>query len=134
MVEGVKIMRPIFAERVLVWLAGKELFASGGEAGLATDDAKRHFVRANAETVYHPGGTCRIGSDDGAVVDPVLRARFGRITGGRFVGYADADRRQYHCATTIIAERAADMMRACRPWSGHAHMSKESGRGCRALA
>ena len=31
------------------------------------------FVRTRAETVYHPVGTCRMGHDAGAVVDPELR-------------------------------------------------------------
>ncbi len=31
------------------------------------------YVRANADTVYHPVGTCKMGSDDQAVVDDQLR-------------------------------------------------------------
>ncbi|MCA0339862.1 MAG: GMC family oxidoreductase N-terminal domain-containing protein [Proteobacteria bacterium] len=33
------------------------------------------FVRARSETVYHPVGTCRMGADDAAVVDPSMRVR-----------------------------------------------------------
>src|SRR5699024_5958055 len=34
-----------------------------------------HFVRAHAQTQYHPVGTCRMGNDDVAVVDAALRVR-----------------------------------------------------------
>ena len=33
----------------------------------------RSWVRHNAETTYHPVGTCRMGTDPAAVVDPELR-------------------------------------------------------------
>jgi choline dehydrogenase len=33
------------------------------------------FVRARAETVYHPVGTCRMGADDASVVDPSMKVR-----------------------------------------------------------
>ena len=33
------------------------------------------YLRETAATVYHPVGTCRMGSDDAAVLDPQLRVR-----------------------------------------------------------
>ncbi|OIQ92132.1 alcohol dehydrogenase [mine drainage metagenome] len=33
------------------------------------------YIRGNAETIYHPVGTCRMGADDAAVVDSRLRVR-----------------------------------------------------------
>ncbi len=38
-----------------------------------SDDELIDWVRHNAETTYHPVGTCRMGSDPQAVVDPELR-------------------------------------------------------------
>ncbi|MCW3834601.1 GMC family oxidoreductase [Sphingomonas canadensis] len=42
---------------------------------LADDAALERLIRARADTVYHPVGTARMGSDDGAVCDPRLRVR-----------------------------------------------------------
>ncbi|WP_206366474.1 GMC family oxidoreductase [Sphingomonas gei] len=42
---------------------------------LADDIALEALIRARADTVYHPVGTARMGSDDEAVVDPRLRVR-----------------------------------------------------------
>ena len=37
---------------------------------------KDHFgLRQTLITAHHPAGTCRMGTDDGAVVDPTLRVR-----------------------------------------------------------
>ncbi len=39
------------------------------------DDEIVAFCREHATTIFHPVGTCRMGSDDDAVVDPDLRVR-----------------------------------------------------------
>ena len=38
-----------------------------------TDAELRDFVRRAASTIYHPSGTCKMGIDHMAVVDPDLR-------------------------------------------------------------
>jgi choline dehydrogenase len=40
-----------------------------------SDDDILGFARANGATIFHPAGTCRMGSDEEAVVDPHLRVR-----------------------------------------------------------
>lgn len=40
-----------------------------------TDEDLLQFVRGNGASIFHPVGTCRMGSDDDAVVDPRLRVR-----------------------------------------------------------
>src|SRR5262249_51775413 len=42
-------------------------------AHLRSDDELLDWVRRNAETTYHPVGTCKMGTDSRAVVDPELR-------------------------------------------------------------
>ena len=40
-----------------------------------SDDDILQFARANGATIFHPAGTCRMGPDEDAVVDPHLRVR-----------------------------------------------------------
>src|SRR5690606_26211163 len=42
---------------------------------LDDDQALDELIRNRADTVYHPVGTCRMGADEEAVVDPTLKAR-----------------------------------------------------------
>jgi choline dehydrogenase-like flavoprotein len=44
-------------------------------AGCVTDEELAPEIRLRAGTVYHPVGTCKMGVDDMAVVDPQLRVR-----------------------------------------------------------
>ena len=41
----------------------------------ATDADVRAFIRRTADTIFHPAGTCRMGTGADAVVDPQLRVR-----------------------------------------------------------
>ena len=64
-----------------------------------TDDEIRAVLRQRSDTIYHPVGTCRMGTDDLAVVDPELRVR--GLAGLRVVDASvmpTLDRRQHQRA------------------------------------
>lgn len=77
-----------------------------------TDADLEAFIRRRAETLYHPVGTCRMGVDDMAVVDPDLR-----VHGLEALRVVDASvmptiiRGHTNSPTIMIAERAADLIR-----------------------
>jgi choline dehydrogenase len=72
MVECVRQSQRIFAQDAFSDLVSGRVYP---EDGVESDEEVLDFVRRKAETVYHPVGTCRMGDDDGAVVDPELRVR-----------------------------------------------------------
>ena len=72
MVKGVKMSREIINQKAFDQYRGAELNPG---PDVQTDKEIEEFVRANAETIYHPVGTCKMGSDEFAVVDDKLRVR-----------------------------------------------------------
>jgi choline dehydrogenase len=107
LVAGVKLSREIAATGQLAKLLGKEVFP-GPEA--ASDDQLRANIRATCNTIFHPTGTCRMGTDDASVVDPSLRVR-----GLRGLRVADASIMpriiggNTNAPTIMIAEKCADL-------------------------
>src|SRR5690348_2834941 len=69
---GMKILREIYWQKSFRDLWDTEVVP--GEA-FATPSALWEFARNTGGTVFHCVGTCRMGSDDNAVVDPQLRVR-----------------------------------------------------------
>jgi choline dehydrogenase len=71
LVRGVKLARDILRAPSLAKLISEELKPSRSR-DISDVDLENH-VRQYAKTVYHPSGTCRMGSDANAVVDPCLQ-------------------------------------------------------------
>ena len=70
--KGVKMSREVINQKAFDQYRGAELNPG---PDVQTDKEIEEFVRANAETIYHPVGTCKMGSDEFAVVDDKLRVR-----------------------------------------------------------
>ena len=72
MIECVRLAREIFVQDAFRPYAGDELYPG---AATRSETEVLDFIRRKAETIYHPVGTCKMGEDDMAVVDPALRVR-----------------------------------------------------------
>ncbi|HYL93315.1 MAG TPA: GMC family oxidoreductase N-terminal domain-containing protein, partial [Alphaproteobacteria bacterium] len=70
LVEGIKLARKLAQAPAFSKYRGAELLPGSA----ANDDkALRQYVSKMTETLYHPVGTCKMGSDTSAVVDSQLR-------------------------------------------------------------
>ncbi len=72
MIECARLAREIFAQAAFRTVAGKEIYPG---SDLQTDAELLAHIRRKAETIYHPIGTCKMGIDESAVVDPQLNVR-----------------------------------------------------------
>ena len=110
MIKGARMMRDILQAPALEKYRHKEMF--GTETAQTDADWEQH-IRARADTIYHPVGTCKMGVDDMAVVDPDLRVR--GIEGLRVVDASVMPTLvsgNTNAPTIMIAEKAADLIKA----------------------
>jgi len=110
MLAGIKQARKIFAQPAIApYTAGETVPCTPVET---VDDARR-VAQENGTTIYHPVGTCKMGEDPMAVVDP--RCRVHGLTGLRVVDASvmpTVTTGNTNAPTIMIAEKAADMIRA----------------------
>ena len=71
MKRGFRLVRRILDAPAFAPFAAKELYT----ADVRTDAEIEAAIRERADTIYHPVGTCRMGSDERSVLDPQLRVR-----------------------------------------------------------
>ncbi len=108
MVDGMKMTREVVAQTPMDPFRGAEL--SPG-ADCQTDDDWLQFARQNGQTIYHASGTCRMGTDANAVVDPALKVN--GIEGLRVVDASIMPTivsGNTQAAVFMIAEKGADLI------------------------
>ncbi|MGE0626807.1 MAG: GMC family oxidoreductase [Hyphomicrobiaceae bacterium] len=108
--DGVKAVRRLFATDPLAGAIAGEVRPG---SHVRSDDEIDEFLRRNCETAQHPAGTCRMGTDDDAVVDAELR-----VNGVDGLRVADCSimpnviGSNTNAPTIMIGEKAAEMIRA----------------------
>jgi choline dehydrogenase len=108
LVAGVKMLREVAKGGALAPYRGVE--RSPGESA-RTDAEIESYVRGGLETLYHPAGTCKMGTDADAVVDPALRVR--GVEGLRVIDASIMPRipgGNTQAPTVMIAERATSLL------------------------
>lgn len=108
LVRGAKLIQNIMRSPAFDKVRGKPFYESDTH-----DDAKlREDIRARADTVYHPVGSCKMGSDDFAVVDDRLRVH--GIDGLRVIDASimpNLVSANTNAPSIMIAEKGADMIK-----------------------
>lgn len=105
---GLRWMRRVFEASPMADAVIGE-FSPGRDCQSDTDWDR--YIRSTSQTVYHPVGSCRMGQDDMAVVDPRLRVR--GVEGLRVVDASimpQITSSNTHGPTVMIAEKASEMI------------------------
>jgi choline dehydrogenase len=109
MVQAVKLSREIFRTKPLADWVGDELMPGPDYKG---DGKLDEFVRKTSDSYHHQAGSCKMGLDDMAVVDPQLRVH--GIAGLRVADASVMPQVQSgncHSGIVMIAERCADWIK-----------------------
>ncbi len=110
--QGLGMSREIARQPDLDPFRGPEL--TPGENVASAVDIER-YIRTTTSTVAHPIGTCKMGTDDAAVVDPEFRVR--GIDALRVVDASampDLVAAHTNACVIMMAEKAADLIRGRR--------------------
>ncbi|MET1027965.1 MAG: choline dehydrogenase [Dongiaceae bacterium] len=106
--DAVKLTREIFAQKAFEPYRGPEINPGAHVQSDADIDA---FVRERGDSAYHPSCTCKMGTDDMAVVDPQARVR--GLEGLRVVDASimpSVVSGNLNAPTIMIGEKCSDMI------------------------
>lgn len=109
-IQGLKIARDIMRQDALRPFVKAERLPG---PDVQSDQDYFDYACRHSKTDHHPAGTCRMGSDPQAVVDP--RLRFNGIEGLRVIDASimpTVVSSNTNAPTIMIAEKAADMIKA----------------------
>jgi choline dehydrogenase-like flavoprotein len=109
-IRGLKLTQEILSQAPLKPFIRSEQLPG---PDVQSDEDYYNFICEHSKTSHHCAGTCRMGSDDAAVVDP--RLRFNGIDGLRVVDNAIMPKvisSNTNAAAIMIGEKASDMIRA----------------------
>ncbi|KAB8315407.1 choline dehydrogenase [Tolypothrix campylonemoides VB511288] len=109
-VAAIKLMRQLFHTSFFDEFRGAEI-APG--ADVTSDEALEAYIRNNGGTMWHPVGTCKMGTDPMAVVDPELRVH--GVEGLRVVDASimpTITTGNTNAPTIMIGEKGADFIKA----------------------
>ncbi|MBM7322170.1 GMC family oxidoreductase N-terminal domain-containing protein [Agrobacterium sp. S2] len=112
--RALKLAREILAQPSFAGYVEKTE-AYPGEV-VADEAALETYIRSKGKTVYHPVGTCRMGNDEMAVVDPQLRVhglRNLRIVDNSVMPTLISG--NTNATAIMIGEKASDMIRGLTP-------------------
>jgi choline dehydrogenase len=110
LIESMKIARHIVSQPTTSHLVDHDM--SPG-TNVTSDADWLEFVRQNGQTIYHPMGTCRMGQDDGAVVDLSLKVR--GLVGLRVIDASVIPKMvsgNIQAAVMMVAEKGSDFVLA----------------------
>ena len=110
---GIRLTREIMTQKAFDPFRGPEL-APGPDA--TSDEAIDAFVRDKAESAYHPSCTCRMGTDEMAVVD--AEGRVHGVEGLRVIDASimpDVVSGNLNVPVIMMAEKLADVLRGRPP-------------------
>ena len=107
-VEAVRLLRRIFAAPAMRAHIAQETLPG---PRVNSDAELLAFIRANSESVHHAMGSCRMGTDSDAVVDPQLKVHgLGNLRIADASVFPTAISGNTHAACVMVAEKAAALI------------------------
>lgn len=112
LIVEIKLMRQLLQSSSFDEFRGREI-ASGAE--VQNDEEIEVYIQDASSTVYHPVGTCKMGADKMAVVDPELEVRGIdelRVVDAPIMPMTTTGNTS--ASTIMIGEKATDFIKASR--------------------